>query len=382
VRLEIFAEQMTAREIEYYIALSHCEGIGSRRLVTLITYFGSAERAFFANKRELTSVPGIGAETADSLSAEREASLAVAKQDLGKLDESTKLLTYFDERYPQQLRDIFNPPALLYTRGNIELLKSERFISVIGTRRATDYGKRWTKTIVDDLIKHDITIVSGFAQGIDTHAHIAAFREGGKTIAVLGSGVDVIYPHSNKAFAKQLIENERGLLISELPMGAPPDARNFPWRNRIVSGLSKATIIVESDEKGGSMITASMALDENREVFAVPGDLDRPSSAGPNMLIRESRAKLVRSPLDILIDLGWADAAGRAVNKKPLARTSFNLFENKVLDVLEGAGGPLHIDNLAERAELEVQDLLVHLLQLEFKGVVRQMAGKQFSLIS
>jgi DNA processing protein len=378
----MFDGQMTAQEIEYYIALSHCEGIGSRRLVTLITYFGSAQRAFFANRLELRAVPGIGDETAASVLMEREAALSTAKEELSKLDDQTLLLTYFDERYPQQLRDIFNPPALLYTRGNIDLLKSQRFVSVIGTRRATDYGKRWTKTIVDELVKHDVTIVSGFAQGIDTHAHSAAFREGGKTIAVLGSGVDVIYPHSNKAFAKHLAEDDRGLLISELPMGAPPDARNFPWRNRIVSGLSKATIIVESDEKGGSMITASMALDENREVFALPGDLDRPSSAGPNMLIRESRAKLVRSPLDILIDLGWADASGKAVNKKPLARTSFNLFENKVIDVLEGAGGPLHIDNLAQRAELEVQDLLVHLLQLEFKGVVRQMAGKQFSLVS
>lgn len=377
-----FNGHMTAQEIEHYIALSRCEGIGSRRLVTLITYFGSAERAFHAHKRELTSVPGIGDETASSLINDRVAALAAAREELAKLDERTILLTFFDERFPQQLRDIFNPPALLYARGNIALLKASRFISVIGTRRATDYGKRWTKTIVDELIKHDITIVSGFAQGIDTHAHSAAFREGGSTVAVLGSGVDVIYPHSNKSFAKQLIEDERGLLISELPMGAPPDARNFPWRNRIVSGLSKATIIVESDEKGGSMITASMALDENREVFAVPGDLDRPSSAGPNMLIRESRAKLVRSALEILVDLGWADASGKALHKKPLARTSFNLFENKVLDVLEGAGGPLHIDNLAERAELEVQELLVHLLQLEFKGVVRQMAGKQFSLVS
>jgi DNA processing protein len=294
----MFAGHMTAQEIEYYIALSHCEGIGSRRLVTLITYFGSAERAFYAGKRELTGVPGIGEETAVSLASDRTEALNLAKRGLAALDNGTKLLTYFDERYPQQLRDIFNPPALLYARGNVDLLKSERFVSIIGTRRATDYGKRWTKTIVDELIKHEITIVSGFAQGIDTHAHVAAFREGGKTIAVLGSGVDVIYPHSNKAFAKQLVEDERGLLISELPMGAPPDARNFPWRNRIVSGLSKATIIVESDEKGGSMITASMALDENREVFAVPGDLDRPSSAGPNMLIRESRARLIRSPLD------------------------------------------------------------------------------------
>lgn len=373
---------MSAQEIEYYIALSHCEGIGSRRLVTLITYFGSAERAFFAGKRELTSVPGIGAETAEALYQERSAALDTARHELARLDPGIPLLTFFDERYPQQLRDIFNPPALLYARGNIDLLKSERFVSVIGTRRATDYGKRWTKSIVEELVKHDVTIVSGFAQGIDTHAHVTAFKEGGSTIAVLGSGVDVIYPHSNKSFASQLVEDERGLLISELPMGAPPDARNFPWRNRIVSGLSKATVIIESDEKGGSMITASMALDENRDVFAIPGDLDRPSSAGPNMLIRESRAKLVRSPLDILLDLGWADASGKAVNKKPMSRTSFNLFENKVLDVLEAAGGPLHIDNLAERAELEVQDLLVHLLQLEFKGAVRQMAGKQFSLVS
>jgi DNA processing protein len=370
------------QELEYYLALSLCHGVGSRRLVTLVTYFNGAERAYHASKQALTQVQGIGDEVAESIVKLRNDALTEAKSQLKKVDTATHVVTYFSSDYPEPLRQIYNPPALLYCRGNVELLKSERFISIIGTRRATDYGKRWTKSIAEELVKHDVTVVSGFAQGIDTCAHVAAFKEGGKTIGVLGSGVDVIYPTSNKSFAEQLRTSDRGLLISELPLGSPPDARNFPWRNRIVSGLSKATIIVESDEKGGSMITASMALDESREVFAVPGDLDRPTSAGPNLLIRESRAKLVRTTLDPLVDLGWADATGKSLRKKPLARTSFTLFENRIVDVLESAGGPLHVDNLAERAELEVHDLLVHLLGLEFKGVVRQMAGKHFALVN
>lgn len=369
-------------EIEYFLALSLCQGIGSRRLVALVDYFGGAAKAFGAAYTTLAQVQGIGSETAKAIIEQRDDALAEAKLHLQKVDESTTIVTYFDDRYPASLKNIYNPPALLYCRGNVDLLQAERHISIIGTRHATDYGKRWTRSIAEELVKHQAVIVSGFAQGIDTCAHTAAFKEGGSTIAVLGSGVDVIYPASNKTFANQLRMSERGLLISELPLGAPPEARNFPWRNRIVSGLSKATVIVESGEKGGSMITASMALDESREVFAVPGDLDRPTSAGPNLLIREARAKLVRSASELLVDLGWADSAGNALSKKPLARTSLNLFENKVVDVLEAAGGPLHVDDLAGRAELEVHDLLVQLLGLEFKGVVRQMAGKQFTLVN
>jgi DNA processing protein len=226
-----------------------------------------------------------------------------------------------------------------------------------------------------------VTVVSGFAKGIDTAAHFATYESGGNTIAVLGSGVDVIYPQTNKQFATDLVSSGRGAIVSELPLGAPPDARNFPWRNRIVSGISKATVIIESELQGGSMITASLALDESRDVFAIPGDIHRPSSAGPNHLIRESRAKLATSADQILSELGWIDRPGMMKRPQSLARTNLTLFENKIVDVLEAAGGPLQIDALAERAGLDVQDILVQLLTLEFKSIVRQMAGKQFMLV-
>ena len=191
----------------------------------------------------------------------------------------------------------------------------------------------------------------------------------------------MIYPSTNKQLAISLIESGRGIIVSELPLGTSPDAHNFPWRNRIVSGLSKATVIVESEVQGGSMITASLALDESRDVFAVPGDIYRLSSSGPNHLIRESRAKLAINAGQILSELGWTARPG--VNKRPapISRSGLSLFENKIVDVLEDAGGPLQVDLLAERAGLEVQDILVQLLTLEFKSVVRQMAGKQFMLV-
>lgn len=372
----------TQEELHAYVTLSLCPGIGARRLLALIGYFQSAERAMQASEQVLQKIEGVGKETAAAIVENRADRAEVAKRQIDKLTEGRALITYFDERYPERLKKIFNPPALLFAEGNADLLMMDKKVAIIGTRRATDYGKRWTRSIAEELARHGVVIVSGFASGIDTHAHVAAFKEGGSTIAVLGSGLDVIYPASNKTFSRELAESDRGLIVSELPFGARPEARNFPWRNRIVSGLSQAIVIVESDEKGGSMITASMALDENREVYAVPGDLDRPTSNGPNLLIRESRARLLRGPKDILADLGWV-VNGESVQKRnPIHRSSLNLFENRIVDVLVASGGPLHIDHIAETSELEVQDLLVHLLGLEFKGVVRQLAGKQFSLIN
>jgi DNA processing protein len=210
------------------------------------------------------------------------------------------------------------------------------------------------------------------------------FDAGGTTIAVLGSGVNHIYPASNKSFADKLVESGRGIIVSELPYNAPPDAKNFPWRNRIVSGLSKAVVVIESEEKGGSMITASIALDQNKEIFALPGDISRSTSRGPNLLIRESRAKLFRSAEDVLTDLGWLDTNvhKRASRKKSAPdRKDLSLFEGKIVGILDDAGEPLHIDIIAERAELEVQVLLVQLLELEFRDIVRQLGGKYFTTI-
>jgi DNA processing protein len=372
---------MQNNDLTYYLALHFTSGIGSRRLLALYQYFGSAERAFGASVGELLNVPGIGKGTIESLVPSREAALEAALVQVAQLGEDLTIVTYYDDRYPESLKMTYAPPPLLYVRGNAELLLDQKLIAIVGSRKTTDYGRRAAKELAEGFAKENVTVVSGFAKGIDTAAHQATIEAGGRTIAVLGSGVDVIYPATNKQLAEIFLESGRGIIVSELPLGTSPEARNFPWRNRIVSGLSKATIVVESEIQGGSMITASLALDENRDVFAVPGDIYRPSSSGPNNLIRESRARLAVSADQIMSELGWIDRPGAAKRPMPIARTGLSLFENKIVDVLEDAGGPLQVDTLAERAGLEVQDILVQLLTLEFKSVVRQMAGKQFMLV-
>ena len=367
--------------LPYYLALHFTSGIGSRRLITLCEYFGSPEKAFRASAHELLSVPGFGKGTTDAFVLSRDAALEDALKQLAKLSDETTIVTYYDDSYPELLKSTYSPPPLLYVRGNAELLRGEKMIAIVGSRKTSDYGRRVAQEFSQGFVKEGITVVSGFAKGIDTAAHVATYESGGNTIAVLGSGVDVIYPPTNKQLAADLISSGRGAIVSELPLGTTPDARNFPWRNRIVSGLASATLIVESELQGGSMITASLALDESRDVFAVPGDIHRPSSGGPNHLIRESRAKLAVSADQILSELGWIDRPGVVKRAQAVSRVNLTLFENKIVDVLEAAGGPLQIDTLAERAGLEIQDIMVQLLGLEFKSVVRQMAGKQFMLL-
>jgi DNA processing protein len=368
-------------QLTYYLALNFTSGIGSRRLISLVQYFSTPERAFRASSAEVMNVPGFGKGTSDAMISDREQALAKAEGQIEKMPEDTRIVTYFDDAYPKRLKETYSPPSLLFIRGNAELVGEERMIAIVGSRKTSDYGRRAAKEFAEAMASENVTVVSGFAKGIDTAAHYACYESGGKTLAVFGSGVDVIYPYSNKDFADELLASGRGAIISELPLGTTPEGRNFPWRNRIVSGLSRATIVIESEVQGGSMITASLALDENRDVFAVPGDIHRPSSGGPNQLISESRAKLAGSPEQVLMELGWSSKSGAKQQQRQIDRSGLTIFEAKIVDVLDEAGGPLQVDALAERAGLEVQDILVQLLNLEFKSVVRQMAGKQFMLV-
>jgi len=375
---------MTPKELEAYYSVYLSSGIGSQRLMTLYDYFGNAEIALKATALQLRNAPGFGKIIAADFIQSREKAVETAKKHLGNLPENIKMITYYDKEYPEHLKSIYQPPALLFVWGNPDLLQRERNLAVIGSRKMTDYGKRVTHDLCKEFAKHSVVVTSGFASGVDTCAHESIFEAGGETIAVLGSGINILYPASNKTFAKKLIESGRGAIISELPIGAPPEAKNFPWRNRIVSGLSKASIIIESEEKGGSMITASLALDQGRDIFALPGDISRPMSRGPNQLIFESRARLFRSASDILEVLEWVEKPGAKVKsqkRQAAKRPELNTAEKKIVGILDNSGGALHIDEIVERAEMEVQDVLVRLLELEFKDVVRQMAGKHFSTI-
>lgn len=347
------------------------------------TYFGDSRKAFEASARKLAAVPGVGKATAEEWVASRDENLERATRDLAALPQTASIITFFDADYPDSLRSIFNPPALLWLNGERALLQAERMVAVIGSRRITDYGKRVTKDICTDLAGAGVTVVSGLALGVDSAAHRAVFDAGGSTIAVLGSGIDVIYPPSNKSFAAELVRCGRGLVVSELPLGTKPDAKNFPWRNRIVSGLSSATVVIESDEKGGSMITASIALDQDRDVFALPGDVDRPMSRGPNLLLAEGRAKPFRNAQDILKSLGWISDGSNERSKAEIKKHAEHLSgdQKKLYDILTTAGEPLYIDTILERSGVDVQTVLVRLLELEFKDLIRQLPGKHFTAI-
>jgi DNA processing protein len=373
---------MERLELEALYALYLSEGIGNLRAISITEYFGSAEQAFAAPKSALLAINGIGEQTVAAFLDKRADALARARKMLDSLSPEVKLISYFDPSYPQILKAVYSPPLFLFVHGNAELLHRDRTVAIVGTRRMTEYGQSVTKEISDGLARAGVCIVSGLALGIDTCAHRAAFEAEGETIAVLGSGIDIVYPTANKRLAEQLIASGRGAVVSEFPLGTAPDAKNFPWRNRIVCGLARACVVIESDEKGGSMITAEIAQDQGRILYALPGDIYRPTSKGPNLLLASNRGKPVRNADDIVKDLGWGSNSVKSVNSRNYKDSAtLTLTEATIVNVLDAAGTALHIDVLGERSGLGVQDLLVHLLDLEFRDIVRQLPGKYFSTV-
>lgn len=283
-----------------------------------------------------------------------------------------RLVTFWDDDYPASLREIYNPPAYIFVRGTL-VPEDHYAVAIVGTRGMTDYGRRMAESFSREFVEHGVTVVSGLARGVDSVAHAAALKYSGRTIAVVASGIDTISPQIAKQLADKISRN--GAIVTEYKMGVKALPAYFPQRNRIISGISMATLIVESAVDGGAMITAGFALDQNREIFAIPGKATDPKSSGTNLLIKESRAKLVTTPQDVLQELGITQrkVTAPSVNE---AVASISLFEKKVFDVLNGE--PKHIDDIAEAAGLASSEVLVNMLSLELKGLVRQMAGKMF----
>ena len=354
------------------LRLSAIPGVGTNRLRALISHFGSPTAALAASPVDLARVEGIEKRLASTI-VHFEGGGSFAEEQLSLLNRANgRIVTLWDEEYPEYLRKIYDPPPFLFVRGAIE--QNDRFsIAIVGTRLPSQYGKLAAERFAQELSEKGITIVSGLARGIDTIAHCSCLKSGGRTIAVIGSGIDLIYPPENLRLAEQ-IENH-GAIVSECYMGAAPDAGNFPRRNRLVSGMTLGTLIVETPENGGAMITASTALDQNRELFCVPGNITEKNSIGTNLLIRDGRAKLVVTVDDILAEL---EPALRPILKKssPQAPVQLSIFEHRLLELL--GSEPLHIDLLSEKSGLSMPDTLVNMLGLEFKGMVRQLAGKMF----
>jgi DNA processing protein len=355
------------------LRLSSTPKIGSHKIRLLVSHFHDPAQVLKASPRALIKVPGIERKIASNIVHNKEGE-QFADEQLKRVNRlGARIVTIWDAEYPELLKRIYDPPALLFVLGQFMSL-DKNAVAVVGTRMPSTYGEVVAESFSRDLAQLGLTIVSGLARGIDTVAHSAALKAKGRTMAVLGSGLDVPYPSENRKLLEEIAL--QGVVVSEFPMGTKPDATNFPRRNRIVSGLSLGTIVIESAEDGGAMITASTALDQNREVFAVPGSILEKRSAGVHKLIREGRAKLVQNIDDVLEELGPQMRHLLNRGHRPEVAAEMTLFEKKIFDVLKN--DPIHIDALAELAETSPADALVNLLSLEFKNLVRQLPGKMF----
>jgi DNA processing protein len=375
---------MLSQEEElHWLALRMVPGLGTRKTGQLIGSFRSPEAIFRASRTELEAA-GLSTSVAQSVSSGCAFDEAVDQQH--KLAESgARLITMTDPRYPPTLQQIYDPPPMLFVRGRVELLVS-LMIGIVGTRRPTAYGTTVATRLGKDLSGAGLTIASGMARGIDTAAHRATLDAGGDTVAVFGCGVDQVYPSENRKLAEQI--TEKGAAISEFPMGTPAYPQNFPVRNRIIAGMSAGVIVIEGGEYSGSSITAKLAIEQGREVFAVPGNVTSKMSWGPNLLIKQG-AKLVQEWNDVVTELKPEDR--RSLAEK--CRKQLNLKEcesseaapasiNHVSRILLGAlrpDAPVGLDHLVETLQgTSSSEIIATLFELEMAGLVRQVPGKSF----
>jgi DNA processing protein len=369
-----------AGEKRALIGLSLVSGVGPQRLRALLAAFDTPSDVFRASRTALTNVDGVGTQTAEAILTFDDR--AAVEQQIKRADElGATLISPWDERFPNRLREIYDPPGFLWMRGTLPTVERP-MVTIVGTRRCTDYGRAQAHHFAAELVRRGFTVVSGLAYGIDAAAHKGALDAGGRTLSVLGSGVGRIYPQKHTGLAERIAEN--GAVLSEYGLDAEPDSSNFPERNRILSGLSLGTLVVESYSKGGALITARLALEQNREVFAVPGAITKDSSQGTNRLIQRGHAKLVLEVEDLLEELPEVTVTepeavdAETVSPGPQADPAEDLSGDakRLYEALTDS--PVHIDALCEETGLDPSTALPTLLKLEFKGLVRQLAGKQF----
>lgn len=339
----------------------------------LLDRFNTPEAVFKAPEKELLAIEGLGEKVAQEI--RRGPQEKAVKKELSRLREvGGRLITFKDEEYPRRLKDIYDPPALLYIRGGLRR-EDELAVAIVGSRKTTPYGRWFTEKIGRDLARNKVTIVSGMARGIDSLAHWGAISGGGRTIAVLGCGVDVIYPSENRKLFAEIIDH--GAVLSEFRMGSAPEGGHFPRRNRIISGLSIGVVVVQASEKSGSLITAGYALEQGREVFAVPGNVGAEGSRGTHRLIKEG-AKLVESSDDILEEILPQWRREQEAAERPEARKLDLAEEERVLYELLGEV-PLHIDAMIRESGFDPGKVSSLLLNLELKGLISQWPGKCFT---
>ncbi len=357
------------------ISLNLIPYLGYGQFQKLIVNFGSAPKILEASEKEISKVEGINSKLAKAIAEAKSSQADEEIKEAGKI--GARILTYNAEEYPEPLRNIFDFPPVLYFLGNI---KKENLlgIALIGTRRPTPYGVSVARVFAKTLAKNRITCVSGLARGIDSEVHKTCLEEGGRTLAVLGNGLNKHYPPENRKLEQEIIKN--GCLISEFPLSAIPDKANFPRRNRIISALSLATVVLEADEKSGSLITARYAMEQGKEVFAVPGPIFSKYSKGTNSLIKNG-ALVAESSDDVIESLSpFQKLLSR--KEKPIIKTEdnpcFGNVESRILSILEDKTEGTSIDLITQKLGIPISETAASLLGLELKGIIRSLPGKNY----
>jgi DNA processing protein len=366
------AERLGAEELACWVAFTRVRGLGPMRFGRLLNYFGSAAAAWRAGRDDLLAA-GLDARATEAL-LEQRAKGPPPASELETLDrQGVRAISQADPDYPDLLREIYLPPIVLFVRGTLAP-EDAWAVAIVGTRKATSYGYQVTEQLARGLASHSVTVVSGLARGIDTAAHKAALAGGGgRTIAVLGCGLDIIYPPENARLAAHICE--QGALVSEFPLGTQPEPANFPIRNRVISGLSLGVVVAEAPKSSGALITTRFALEQNRQVFAVPGHIYSKASEGSNRLI-QAGAKLVLGVEDILDELKLQQAPQQQEMRALLPASD---VEAALLALLAAAPEPQHIDELCRAARMPTAEVTSAMLMMELKGMVQQVAPMTYT---
>ncbi|RLC96454.1 MAG: DNA-protecting protein DprA [Chloroflexi bacterium] len=361
---------MDVNEARYWVGFSLIPGIGRIRLSLLEAYFGNLERAWHASAGELKAT-GLDARSTEAIVSLRNG--ISLEEEVNKLKRyGVAVITSGDAEYPRRLAEIYDYPPVLYVRGTL-LPEDEWSLAVVGTRRASVYGRQVAEEIVADLARSKVTVVSGLAKGIDAIAHRAAMQADGRTIAVAGCGLDMVYPSDHVALARQIMEH--GALVSEFPLGTRPKAEHFPQRNRIISGMSLGVLVIEAGEKSGALSTAHWAVEQNRDVFAIPGSIFSPASKGTNRLIQEG-AKLVNHAADILEELNLTMGARQLEMTDLTAAADTTDTESQLLGYLSREA--IHIDDVCRNSGLPIATVSSILAVLELKGLAKQVGSMSY----
>lgn len=365
-------------ELLYQLALTQVPNIGDVQAKLLLQHLGTASAIFKAKQSSLEKLEGMGEVRAKSIKAFNDFHLVEAEM---KFIEKYKIRPLFltDDDYPRRLLNCYDAPTLLFYKGTADL-NHPKVLSIVGTRNCTDYGKHFTEKLVEEMAEENVLVVSGLALGIDSIAHKAALKNGLPTIGVVGHGIERIYPSSNAGLAKDMIKNGGGLL-TEFFSDVKPDKHNFPLRNRIVAGMSDATVVIETDVKGGSMITAKLADSYNKDVFALPGRTTDKKSSGCNHLIKHNKAILLSNAQDLLEVMGWSRTEN-ATKKKTQRELFIELTaeENTIVQMLREKE-QVHIDEINLRSGLNSSTIAAAILNLELQGVVQSLPGKVYRLV-